>query len=103
MRLTRLRIASMIAGLFLSVAAYAAPIDIGSIEFTVQAVDTDYSVNEDTSMTTNDFIVAAPYVVTLDVATHVPIKQKSLALLETQSHSDNLAVMQNSNFERYLS
>lgn len=100
MRLTRLRIASMIAGLFLSVAAYAAPIDIGSVEFLVQAVDTDYTLGTDTIMTTNDFIVAAPYVATLDVATHVPIKQKSLALLETQSHSDNLAVVQNSNFER---
>ena len=91
--------ASMTLGLLLSVAASAAPIDLTSIEYAVPAVSIEYD-RDVTAMTANDFVAKAPYVVTLDVATPVPIEHESLALLEVFTYSDNVAVVQNVNFER---
>ncbi len=99
MLLNRTRIASMICGLLLSVAAFAVPINVSSYEVTVPSA----LAVSDLDATTVDhkyFIVAEPYVVTLDVATHVPITADDLARLDARNHSSNLAVMQNVNFER---
>lgn len=99
MLLNRTRIASMMCALLLSVSALAVPIDVSSYEVTVP-VTTAVSDLDATTVNHSYFIVAEPYVVTLDVATHVPIVADDLARLDARNYSSNLAVMQNVNFER---
>ena len=95
----RLRIASTICAFLLSVAAFAVPIDVLSYEVTVP--DTT-ALGDSDAMTVNhnNFVAAEPYVVALDVATHVPIAAQDLASLDALKHSEGTAVMQNVNFER---
>lgn len=100
MRLTRLRIVSTMCGLLLAVAVAASPIDVSGFNVAAPVVITEYDRDE-TAMTHDDFVVTAPYVVTLDVATHVPITGDSLDIsLDPRNYSDNVAVMQNQNCER---
>lgn len=102
MRSFRRIFVSTMCGVLLSVSALAAPIDFTALEMTVQATSINYGDN-DTAVTANSFVATAPYVVTLDVATHVPIAKAVPAKLNASEDNGNTAVMQNGNFERISS
>lgn len=96
-------ITSIISAALLSMAAFASPIDTSHFNVTVPVTITEMS-EDSTTVTQADFVVVMPYVVDLAVATPVPIDLIDVlvaeAVLAADRHFENLAVMQNLNFER---
>jgi len=95
----RRRIATFLTSVLLSVAALASPINVTAYAVTVPQT-ISLGLDDNSEVTQEDFVVAAPYVVDLAVATPVPIKQTAeLAQLAIGVTATNSAVMQNGNFE----
>lgn len=95
----RKRIATFLTSVLLSVAAIASPINVTAYAVTVPQT-ISLGLDDNSEVTHEDFVAAAPYVVDLTVSTPVPIKQTAeLAQLALETTATNSAVMQNGNFE----